>query len=112
MLNQAVLVGRLVKNPEIRETESGKKVSSVTVAVPRTFKNKEGEYDTDSIDCILWSGIAESTANYCKKGDIIGVKGRIQTRSYEKDEHKKYVTEIIAEKVTFLSSNNKKDEEE
>ncbi len=105
MLNQAVLVGRLVRDPEVCETDSGKKVSSVTVAVPRSFKNKNGEYETDFIECTLWSSIAESTANYCKKGDIIGVKGRIQTRSYDVDDEKKYVTEVIAEKVTFLSSN-------
>jgi len=109
MLNQAVLVGRLVRDPEVMETESGKKVSSVTVAVPRSFKNRDGEYETDFIECTLWSSIAESTANYCKKGDIIGVKGRIQTRSYEKEDEKKYVTEVIAEKVTFLSSNRQKD---
>ena len=104
MLNQTVLVGRLVRDPELYETESGLKVSSVVLAVPRSYKNKDGEYETDFIPCTLWRGIAENTAEYVKKGDLIGIKGHVQTRSYEKDDEKKYVTEIIAEKVTFLSS--------
>ncbi len=104
MLNQTVLVGRLVRDPELYETESGLKVSSVVLAVPRSYKNSDGEYETDFIPCTLWRGIAENTAEYVKKGDLIGIKGHVQTRSYEKDDEKKYVTEIIAEKVTFLSS--------
>ena len=62
-----------------------------------------GEYETDYIDCVLWTGIAENTSEYCKKGDILGLKGRVQTRAYEIDDKKKYVTEVVAEKVTFLS---------
>ncbi|HHX94085.1 MAG TPA: single-stranded DNA-binding protein [Tenericutes bacterium] len=108
MLNQAVLVGRLVRDPELRETESGKKVTNITLAVTRSFKNLEGEYETDFIDCVLWKGIAESTVEYCKKGDIIGIKGRIQSRVFEDGENnKKYTTEVVAEKVTFLSSGKK-----
>lgn len=109
MLNQTVLVGRLVKNPELSETENGKKVSKITLAVPRSYKNVNGEYDTDFIECVLWSGIAESTVEYCQKGDLIGVKGRIQTRSVEKDDERKYYTDVIAEKVTFLSSKKEKE---
>lgn len=105
MLNQAVIVGRIVKEPELRNTDSGKKVANITLAVPRSFKNSEGEYDTDFISCVLWKGIAESTVEYCKKGDLVGIKGRIQTRDVELEDesYKKYV-EVIAEKVTFLSS--------
>lgn len=77
MLNQVVIVGRLVENPIVEENESGKKVSEITLAVSRSYKNGNGEYDTDFIKCILWSGIAESTTEYCKKGDIVGVKGRL-----------------------------------
>lgn len=109
MLNQLVLVGRLVKKPELRETENSKKYSFITLAVPRSFKNMNGEYDTDFIDCILWDSVAASTVKYCNKGDIVGVKGRIQTRMVEKDENKKYLIEIIAEKVTFLSSTKNKE---
>lgn len=110
MLNQTVIVGRIAKDPELRETENGKKVTNVTLAVPRSFKNSNGEYETDFISCVLWKGIAESTVEYCKKGDLVGVKGRIQTRVYEKDEEKKYTTEVVAEKVTFLSSRPKEAE--
>ena len=104
MLNQVVVVGRLVKDPELKETESGKKVTHVTLAVPRSYKNVNGEYDTDFVDCTLWTGIAESTSEYCKKGDLVGIKGRLETSSYEKDEQKKYFTSVVAEKVTFLTS--------
>ena len=108
MLNQTVLVGRLVKEPELHQTENGKKVTNITLAVPRSYKNMNGEYDTDFISCVLWSGIAEHTVEYVKKGDLLGVKGRIQTRTYEDLEaNRKYITEVVAEKVTFLSSKNK-----
>ena len=111
MLNQTVIVGRLVKDPELKETDNGAKVTNITLAVPRSFKNSEGEYETDFISCVLWKGIAENTVEYCKKGDLLGVKGRVQTRNYEdKEEKKHFVMEIVAEKVTFLSS--KKDEKE
>ena len=104
MLNQAVLVGRIVREPELKDTEKGK-VTNITLAVPRSFKNQNGEYDTDFISCVLWKGVAESTVEYCKKGDLVGIKGRIQSREYETDEEtKKHVTEVVAEKVTFLSS--------
>ena len=105
MLNQTIIVGRMVTDPELRQTESGKKVMNVTLAVPRSFKNLNGKYETEFIYGVLWKGIAESTVQYCKKGDLIGIKGRIQTREYETSEEvKKHVVEVIAEKVTFLSS--------
>lgn len=104
MLNQVVVVGRLVRDPELKETESGKKVTHVTLAVPRSYKNVNGEYDTDFVDCTLWTGIAESTSEYCKKGDLVGIKGRLETSSYEKEDQVKYVTSVVAEKVTFLTS--------
>ena len=72
MLNQVVMVGRLVRNPELRTTESNKNVTTITLAIPRSFKNMNGEYDTDFVDCILWENTAKSTSEYCKKGDIIG----------------------------------------
>lgn len=110
MLNQVVLVGRLTDNIEVEDTESGKKVSAICMAVQRAYKNVSGEYETDFIKCVLWNGIAENTAEYCKKGDIIGIKGRIQTNNYTDDKNvKHYITEVVAEKVTFLSS--KKDEQ-
>ena len=113
MLNQTVIVGRLVKAPELKLTDNGKKVSNITLAVPRSFKNVNGIYDTDFIDCTLWSGVAESTAEYCTRGDLLGVKGRVQTATIETDEGaKRKVTEIVAEKVTFLSSKSGIDKNE
>ena len=111
MLNQVVLVGRLVKDPELKETEGGNKTSRITLAVPRSYKNINGEYDTDFISCRLWNVAAENTTEYCKKGDIVGVKGRIEVSNYKKDDETKYVTEIVAEKVTFLSSRKQEEAE-
>lgn len=110
MLNQTVIVGRLVRDPELRETDTGKKITNITLAVPRSYKNVNGEYDTDFIPCTLWQGIAENTTEYVKKGDLLGVKGRVQSRNIELDDDtKRSVIELVAEKVTFLSS--KKQEE-
>ncbi len=107
MVNQIVLVGRIAKAPETRTTENGKKVATLTLAVPRNYKNVNGEYDTDFLDCTLWSSVAESTSEYCKTGDMIGVKGRVQSRIVETpDGLKRRKTEIVAERVTFLTSNS------
>ncbi len=108
MLNQAVLVGRIVQTPELKETENGKKLARMTLAVPRSFKNSNGEYETDFISCVMWKGVAESTVEYCQTGDLVGIKGRIQTRNIEtEEEHKRQLVEVVAEKVTFLSNKPK-----
>ncbi len=104
MLNQTVLVGRLVQDPKIFECENGDKMTSITLAVPRSYKNTKGEYDTDFIPCVLWKGVAENTAEYCHKGDLLGIKGRIQIRKVEGEEKYNNITEVVAEKVTYLSS--------
>ena len=104
MLNQIVLVGRLTKEPEVKELEDGKTVSNITLAVPRNFKNVNGEYDTDFIDATLWDVAAKNTAEYCKKGDVVGIRGRLQNDTYEKDGNKISKLNLIAERVTFLSS--------
>ena len=105
MVNQVLLVGRLTKDPEVVSMDKGKKVSHIVVAVPRNFKNTDGVYDTDFIRCTLWNAIAASTSEYCHKGDIVGVRGRIQVSSYtDEDNNTKYVTDVIADKITFLSS--------
>ena len=113
MLNNVVCVGRLVKEVEVKELENGKKVANITLAIPRYFKNVDGEYETDFVDCTLWEGVANNTAEYCRKGDIIGVKGRLQTTE-NIDENGNITdkkTEVIAEKITFLSSSKSKDSE-
>ena len=119
MNNLTYLIGRLVRTPEVRQISEDKKITNITVAVPRNYKNVNGDYDTDFFDCILWNGIAETTSNYCKLGDLIGIKGRIertgvelrivagrlQSRIKEDAEgNKRYVIEIVAEKISFLSS--------
>ena len=97
MLNQVVIVGRLVKKPIVEENENGKKVCIITLAVPRDFKNDEGIYDTDFIKCTLCDDIAEKTIEYCYKGDLVGVEGILQCLSGNE-------LQLIAEKISFLSS--------
>ena len=110
MLNQVVIVGRLVQKPTVEKTESGKERSFITLAVPRSYKNAEGEYETDFVDCVLWGGVASNTAEYCKKGDLVGIKGKVETNTYENaDGEKKKSTQIVAEKVTFLSTAKEKE---
>ena len=109
-MNQMIIVGRLTKDPELKELENGTKVSNITLAVPRSYKNAEGEYVTDFVDCVLWGGVASNTAEYCKKGDLVGIKGKVETNTYENaDGEKKKSTQIVAEKVTFLSTAKEKE---
>ena len=111
MLNQIVMVGRLVRDVELKEGENGSKFANLSLAIPRSFKNAEGEYDTDFVNCTAFDNIATNTAEYCRKGDIVGVKGRIQSKIIEKEDKKESVMEIIAEKVTFLSSKPREEED-
>lgn len=111
MLNQLVLVGRLVDDPTLKETENGKKVTNITLAVPRNYKNANGEYETDFINCVLWQNVAQNATEFCNKGDLVGVKGRLQTSNYEKDGEKHYVQNVVAEKVTYLSPAKNREEE-
>lgn len=106
MLNNVVLVGRVVRQPELTETLDGKKVSTITLAVTRSFKNAlTGEYDTDFINITLWEGIAKSVVEYCGKGAIIGVKARLVHRTYEVPNYKTLrVVEVVAEKVSFIQT--------
>jgi single-strand DNA-binding protein len=111
MLNQIILVGRLTRDITVNKSENGVKVATISIAVPRSFKNVEGVYDTDFIDCVAFDVIAENTSEYCSKGDIVGVKGRVQSKSVELDDGKKEnKLEIICEKITFLSSKPKEEE--
>ena len=105
MHNLVYLIGRLCEDPVTKEYEDGKSMLTINLAVQRSFKNENGIYETDFIRCILWNGIAAHTSEYCKKGDLVGVKGRIQNRSYDDSGEKKYITEVIVDKVSFLASN-------
>ncbi len=107
MLNQLILVGRLARQPELKETDKKKKYSHITLAVPRSFKNMDGNYDTDFIDCTLWDNAAKNTVEYCNCGDVIGIRGRLQSNVYEKEGKKVYSLEVVVEKITFLTSKEK-----
>ena len=103
-MNNVLIVGRLTRDPEIIETENGHKRSFVVLAIPRSYKNKDGEYEADFVKCVLWNAIATHTHEYCKCGDIIGIKGHLETSTYEKEGTTVYESAVIAEKVTFLGS--------
>ena len=104
MINQVTIVGRLTKDPEMKMTTEGIPVAHVTLAVNRQFRNHNGEIEADFIQCTLWRKAAENTAQYCRKGSVLGITGRIQTRHYDNQEGRRvYVTEVIADTVRFLS---------
>lgn len=103
MLNNVILVGRTVEDIKIVTLDNGLKTCKFTLAVSRSFKNEQGEYDTDFIPVHLWEGIAEAAAENCKKGSVIGIKGRIQTRNIEVEGVKLKNIDIIGERVTFIN---------
>lgn len=105
MMNSVCLVGRTTKDPELRYTPSNVAVATFSLAVNRNFKDANGERETDFINCVIWSQQAENLANWAKKGALIGVTGRIQTRSYENQQGQRvYVTEVVAENFQMLES--------
>ena len=105
MMNSICLVGRLTKNVELRYTPSNVAVATFTLAVNRTFKNENGEREADFINCVMWRQQAENLASWAKKGALIGVTGRIQTRSYDNQQGQRvYVTEVVAEQFQLLES--------
>ena len=107
MINRVVLAGRLTKDPEFRQTASGVSVTTFTLAVNRTFKNKNGEREADFINVVVFRQQAENVNNYLTKGNLAGVDGRIQSRSYENKEGQRvYVTEVLADSVQFLEPKN------
>ncbi|MGP5429525.1 single-stranded DNA-binding protein [Enterococcus malodoratus] len=105
MINNVVLVGRLTKDVDLRYTANGTGVATFTLAVNRNFTNQDGNRDADFINCVIWRKSAETLANYAKKGTLLGVTGRIQTRSYENQQGQRvYVTEVVAENFQLLES--------
>lgn len=103
MINQVTLVGRLTKDPELRATTDGVPVTHITLAVNRHYKNQQGQIEADFVQCTLWRKAAENTSLYCRKGSVVGITGRIQSRHYDNHEGKRvYVTEVVAESVQFL----------
>lgn len=105
MINNVVLVGRLVRDPELRYTPSNQAVATFSLAVNRNFKSQNGEREADFINCVIWRRQVENLANWAKKGALIGITGRIQTRSYENQQGQRiYVTEVVAEQFQLLES--------
>ncbi|HEM3858704.1 TPA: single-stranded DNA-binding protein [Streptococcus suis] len=105
MINNVVLVGRMTCDAELRYTPSNQAVATFTLAVNRNFKNQDGEREADFINCVIWRQQAENLANWVKKGALIGVTGRIQTRSYDNQQGQRvYVTEVVAESFQLLES--------
>ncbi|MBN6206511.1 single-stranded DNA-binding protein [Ralstonia pickettii] len=105
MLNRVVLVGRLTRDPDLRYTPNGVAVANFNIAVNRPFSNQQGEREADFINGVVWRRQAENLANYMKKGNLIGVDGRIQTRTYEGQDGKTvYVTEVVADSIQFLET--------
>lgn len=108
MINRVVLVGRPTRDIELKNLKSGTSLCSFTLAVERRFKNKNGEREADFISCIAWRKTAEVMSQYVKKGSLIGVDGRIQTRSYDnRDGQRVYVTEVVVENFSFLGGSAK-----
>lgn len=110
MLNKVVLIGRLIKDPDLRYTTSGIAVARFTLAVDRGFKNQDGEKQADFIPITVWRTQAENCAKYLGKGRLVAVSGRIQTGSYEKDGQRHYTTEVVADEVRFLEWGNKQEQ--
>lgn len=112
MLNRVILIGRLTKNPELRYTPAGVAVTQFTLAVDRPFSSQGGEREADFIPVVTWRQLAETCANYLRKGRLTAVEGRIQVRNYENNEGRRiYVTEVIADNVRFLERNQTTEEE-
>ncbi len=104
-MNKVLLTGRLTKDPELRTTGSGLAVASFSLAVTRTFRNKDGNYDADFFNVSVFGKQAANVSKYCFKGSQVGVEGRLQSRSYDaQDGTKRYVTDVIADRVEFLGS--------
>ena len=111
MINNVVLVGRLTKDPVLRNTPSGVAVASFTLAINRSFKNANGDRDADFINVIAFRKTAELCSQYLSKGLQAGAVGRIQTRNYDKDGQRVYVTEVVAESIQFLESNTRQNQQ-
>nr|DAK43940.1 MAG TPA: Single strand binding protein [Caudoviricetes sp.] len=105
MINNVVLVGRMTKEAELRYTPSNIAVATFTLAVNRDFKNENGDREADFINVVMWRQAAENLANWAKKGSLVGVTGRIQTRNYDNQQGQRvYVTEVVAERFQLLES--------
>ena len=109
-MNHVALVGRLTSNPEVKELDDGSVRVVITLAVSRDYRNNDGIIDTDFIRCTLWSGIASATKDYCHKGDVIGIRGKLHSKTYENEQQeKRTILEVCVDKVTFITSKKMED---
>ena len=105
MINNVCLVGRLTRPVDLRYTKNGTAFGFFSLAIDRTYKNQAGEKETDFINCVIWRKSAVNLSNFTKKGSLLGVEGRLQTRNYENHEGKKvYITEVLVENFSLLES--------
>lgn len=108
-MNKIILVARLIKDVEIKNTKSGKEVASFILASKRNYKNADGQYDSDFINCMAFGKTAEYLKKYSKKGDTIAIEGNLQTGNYEKDGKKVYFTTVMVEETQIVSSKLKEE---
>lgn len=110
-MNYFIGIGRLTKDPKIKELENGKKVGELSIAIKRSYKNSEGIYETDFIDCSVWNTVAEKVCEYCKKGDLISIKGRIESYLEDIDGKKEKKYRLQGEQVSFMSQKSQEVED-
>ena len=111
-MNKVILVGNLTRDPELQTTSTGVPVCRFSLAVSRRYANADGERETDFLNIVVWNTLAENCAKYLQKGSKVAVTGAIQTRSYESEEGKRYITEIIADEVEFVGAKKEQDQTE
>lgn len=104
MMNRVILVGRITKDPELKYTQTSVAFVNFTLAVNRTYLDQSGERQADFVNCIAWRKQAENLARYMNKGALLGVEGRIQTRTYEVNNETRFITEVVCDSVTFLET--------
>lgn len=110
MINDVVLIGRLTRDPDLRTTGSGISVATFTLAVDRQYTNSQGERGADFINCVIWRKAAENFVNFTSKGSLVGIQGRLQSRSYDnKDGQRVYVTEVVVDNFSFLESRRERE---
>ncbi len=109
-MNQVALVGRITKDPDLRRLAEGRMATSFTIAINRKFKNANGQVEADFVSCVVWGKLAANVVKYCGKGSLIGVGGRLQSRSYDRDDGKRvYLTEVVADEVRFIALKNREE---
>ena len=104
MINRVILVGRMTRDPELRRTQNGSAVTSFTLALNRNYNSADGQ-QADYISCVVWNKVAENVEKYCSKGSLVGVEGRLRSRTYDNAQGQRvYVTEVVCDSVQFLET--------